>query len=343
MGLPERCGDRPIDVAERLAGLPVTALEPLGGGRNSRVYRVRTSDGDFALKHYPSRAEDPRDRLGAECRALTLMAHHGIASVPRVVAADAAGGVLLLSWLDGRPSGAIGAADIDRAARFLAEIHRLRDDPAAGDFGPASEACLSGREIQRQIDTRLDRLRQVPAQEARLHRLLAGSFADLSARCLAEARAMMAMAGQDFDADLPAEHRSLVPADFGFHNSLRRADGTLAFFDFEYFGWDDPVKLTADLLLHPGTLLAPALTGRFRRAAEAIYAGDPGFPARLAAFYRLFGLRWVLILLNEFLPERWQRRVAAGAAESWDAAKQRQLARAETLLAQLEEGSGGSR
>ena len=103
--------------------------------------------------------------------------------------------------------------------------------------------------------------------------------------------------GLDFDTVLPQEQRSLVPSDFGFHNALRRPDGTLAFFDFEYFGWDDPVKLTADVLLH--------------------------------------GLRWALIVLNEFLPDCWRRRVMAGARESWAVAKQKQLARAHEYLSHL--------
>jgi hypothetical protein len=106
----------------------------------------------------------------------------------------------------------------------------------------------------------------------------------------------------------------------------------LAFVDFEYFGWDDPVKLTADILLHPGTVLAPAQRQRFRRAALRLYGGDPGFGRRLSIFLPLFGLRWVLILLNEFIPERWSRRVLAGDSGTWSDAKARQLARARELL-----------
>ena len=70
---------------------------------------------------------------------------------------------------------------------------------------------------------------------------------------------------------MPHEWRSLVPSDFGFHNSLRRPDGSLAFVDFEYFGWDDPVKLTADILLHPGRPLAAPQRRRFRAAAARLY------------------------------------------------------------------------
>jgi hypothetical protein len=61
----------------------------------------------------------------------------------------------------------------------------------------------------------------------------------------------------------------------------------------------------------------------------------------LAAFYPLFGLRWVLILLNEFIPERWRRRVLAGAGENWIEAKARQLLLARELLASISEGAGG--
>ncbi|HYW60109.1 MAG TPA: aminoglycoside phosphotransferase family protein, partial [Xanthobacteraceae bacterium] len=116
----------------------------------------------------------------------------------------------------------------------------------------------------------------------------------------------------------------------------RRADGTLAFLDFEYFGWDDPVKLVADVLHHPGTPLAPRHASRFRAAALAVYGGNgDSFAARLRALYPLFGLRWVLILLNEFLPDRWRQRVVAGEAEPWAQAKARQLARASELFARL--------
>ena len=74
------------------------------------------------------------------------------------------------------------------------------------------------------------------------------------------------------------------------------------------------MKLTADILLHPGVALQPPQRRRFREAAERLYGDDPAF-ARAACrrYLPLFGLRWVLILLNEFIPERWQRRVLAGA------------------------------
>jgi hypothetical protein len=205
----------------------------------------------------------------------------------------------------------------------------------AAEQPPAAEACLSGREIERQIAERFSRLQGIALEEQELIDFLDQSFAPAFSQGCEQARRSMTAAGLDFGAELPQEWRSLVPSDFGFHNSLRRSDGSLAFVDFEYFGWDDPVKLTADMMLHPGNSLTPAQRKRFREAATQLYGGDPAFAQRLSAYLPLFGLRWVLILLNEFIPERWQRRVLAGDAGGWSDAKVRQLARAREFLMSL--------
>jgi hypothetical protein len=212
----------------------------------------------------------------------------------------------------------------------------MRVHPAGRAFRRvAAEACLSGREVELQIDRRLAALGRQGDAEPELARFLRHAFAPALATLLSRARSEMITVGLDFAKPLPQEQQSLVPADFGFHNCLRGTDGGLKFFDFEYFGWDDPVKLTADILQHPGTTLAPTQRARLREALLRIYGQQPTFAARLRALYPLFGMRWVLILLNEFLPERWRQRVAAGENDPWTHAKARQLARARGLLEQL--------
>src|SRR5262249_17269562 len=144
--------------------------------------------------------------------------------------------------------------------------------------------------------------------------------------------------GLSFAAPLPTESQSLCPSDFGFHNALRGPRG-LVFIDFEYFGWDDPVKLCCDFLLHPGMNLAGPLKEQFVAAILPIYGGDRSFARRLGLLYPLFAMRWCLILLNEFLPERWANRVHAGVALDWAAAKRRQLARATEMLSAVTAGN----
>src|SRR6185369_11997117 len=136
-------------------GARVDAIEPVRGGRNSRVYRVEAGGRRFALKRYPSRADDPRERLETEVEALGFMAACGLSNVPRVVAVDRERNFALLSWLDGVAVASVGDDDVAQAAAFLARIHDMRRG-AAGVFDrEAAEACLSGQRLQTQISERL--------------------------------------------------------------------------------------------------------------------------------------------------------------------------------------------
>lgn len=319
------------DIASKLVGRPLLRISKVGGGRNSRISRVETADGVFALKQYPSLEDDPRNRLGVETNALEWMALHGLDMVPHLVAVDAANNCVLLSWVEGAQVSDVGLADIDQAIEFLGALERLRRTVDFPTAQLASEACLSGAQIEHQIRMRFARLLAVE-DEPGLHAFLNGEFQNAFESQLLLARKTLSSAGLSFEAELGPEKRSLVPADFGFHNALRDESGRLTFLDFEYFGWDDPAKLTSDVLLHPGTPVADELRSRFRIAAENLYGNDPDFGTRLRALRPLFGLRWVLILLNEFHPERWRRRVLAGATDGWAEAKQRQLRAARAML-----------
>lgn len=311
---------------EGVIGAPVATCTQLASGRNARVFRLSSADGVFVLKQYPSRADDPRDRLGAERDALQWMERAGIVSVPRFLAADEMRNFALLSWVDGASVTEPGLSEVEQAAAFLAALYAANARIPYPSTRLASEACLSGAEIERQVRARMVRLKAIEG-EPDLQAFLDDDFAGALEGCVAAVRSRL-----DFDAELASQWRRPVPADFGFHNSLRNDEGRLFFLDFEYFGWDDPAKLAADLLLHPGTPLCSPLRERLRTLLLAVHAEDLGFAERLNAILPLFALRWTLILLNEFHPERWRRRLRTGESGEWRAVKSRQLDRARAML-----------
>ena len=139
-----------------------------------------------------------------------------------------------------------------------------------------------------------------------------------------------------FEHDISPTQRTLSPSDFGFHNALKKPDGSVVFLDFEYFGWDDPVRLVSDFLLHPGMDLSMDLKKKFLSGCLDIFSGDPEFTFRLKLLYPLIGIRWCMILLNEFLPERWARRQFAGSTNDMHQAQQRQLEKARQMLITIE-------
>ena len=149
----------------------------------------------------------------------------------------------------------------------------------------------------------------------------------------------LAAAGIGSDDVLAPHRRTLSPSDFGFHNAISSDAGPLVFVDFEYFGWDDPAKTVADFVLHPAMTLRADLCRAFTAAAHDVFASDPTYRARLGAYYPLFGIKWCLILLNEFLPESILRRRFAGVADGdLEDLRRAQLAKAEQMLCRVRLG-----
>ena len=228
---------------------------------------------------------------------------------------------VLLEWIEGSQICTPGAAEIDQALDFISRTHAAE---AGADFGLASEPCLCGADLFRHVGQRLEKLQQIAHQHADLK-----YFLEQELQASLEKASLQAQ-GANFS--VPLSQPALIPADFGFHNAIKTAAGKLYFIDFEYFGWDDPVRLAADFLLHPGMTLDPQHGQRFRQGMMDIYHSDKEFERRLQKLLPLYGLRWVLLLLNEFLPERWQARVFSGEQATWHQIKTQQLEKARLAL-----------
>ena len=129
--------------------------------------------------------------------------------------------------------------------------------------------------------------------------------------------------------ELPRLYQTLSPSDFGFHNALELPDRKLHWLDFEYFGWDDPVKLICDFIWHPAMQLSHELKQQWVSQCCKIFSDDPQLHSRLRQDWPLYGLRWCLILLNEFIPQQWvQRRLAQKRDSNYQQERQQQLQKA---------------
>jgi hypothetical protein len=298
-------------IGSRLAGARVAAAQPTRSGGNNRVFRLEMAEGPpLALKHYPS---DGRDRLGQEYDALSFLARHGITSTPRPVAKDADAFCALYQWFDGeaavlRPQG----DDADQLADFLIELQKLREAEGAQNLRNASASIFSPEAAIAQYEQRLDALRRASDDHPDLCAFLEGSLVPSTDAAIRQLRRRYAELGRDPAADLAPTHRALSPSDFGLHNALRAEDGRLRFIDFEYFGWDDPVKLMSDTAIHPGSDLPEASANHLiERLSRAFEASDDAFAIRRDVLYPVFKGIWCLIVLNAYLPDSRSRRAMA--------------------------------
>lgn len=298
-------------IGSRLAGARVASAQPARSGGNNRVFQLEMANGPpLALKHYPS---DGRDRLGQEYDALSFLARHGITSTPQPVAKDAHAFCALYQWFDGeaavlRPQD----DDADQLADFLIELQKLRDAEGAQNLRNASASIFSPEAAITQYEQRLDALRRASDDHPDLRAFIEGSLVPSTAVAIRQLRRRYAELGRDPTADLAPTHRALSPSDFGLHNALRAEDGRLRFIDFEYFGWDDPVKLVSDTAIHPGSDLPEASANRLiERLSRAFEASDDAFAIRRDVLYPVFKGIWCLIVLNAYLPDSRSRRAMA--------------------------------
>lgn len=328
--------DQQLESARRMASsvlcAPVDDIQAVGGGRNSRVYWVSLGNSHSrALKVYFHHASDNRNRMQTEFTSLAFLWLNGVRNVPEALIASSELGCAVYSWIEGRKFARwdVTAPEIDSAAAFLQRLLELRTAPGVESLGAASEACFSGSAIEENLRCRLEPLRN-QSESPELEAFLSSKFVPALDSMCQWSRGRL---GEAFQADLPRDARTLSPSDFGFHNALKTETGDTCFLDFEYFGWDDPAKTICDFLLHPGMLLPEALKRRFAQSTVGALPFRAGLRERVEAYYPLFGLKWCLILLNEFLPAHLLRRRFAGMSEAAGRIKQaEQLDKAERML-----------
>ncbi|MBT7557525.1 hypothetical protein HN615_11430 [Candidatus Woesearchaeota archaeon] len=284
---------------------PIKDIKKIEGRGNSRLYKVTTSVSDsFVLKEYPDLLIDSRKRLITEVEAFKAVEIFN--KTPKVVAFDEQKNIALYEWIEGVHLSKINDKHIIEALNFIEDIQSIKHKER---YKFASEACLSAEQLFSQINSRLDKVSSVDNND--LKDFVNLIFKPLWSKVLVWSKKHWPE--DNLVNDLPEFVQALSPSDFGFHNALLMDDGTLCFLDFEYFGRDDPVKLMADFVWHPGMDLDISQKVRWLKGALNIFKKDPNIYSRFHAAWPLYGLRWSLILLNEFLEDGWHKRLYANS------------------------------
>jgi hypothetical protein len=314
--------------------LDVSHVEQRRGRGNSRVFKLTSNlASDYLLKIYPDRQLDSRPRLETEFAACQELISR-MYPVAAPIAADKNLGWSLFKWVEGDsiecPDEQFLTCASDFIQRLNFDSHELK---AFDQFSLASEACLSGAEVVRQIQQRIHKLLKIESDA--LKAFLDQEYVPYFTLVTEVAREK---AGQLFDVPLERSLQIPSPSDFGSHNALRDTGGRVTFIDFEYFGWDDPVKLVSDFYWHPGMSLSDDLRRKWIEKSLSIFKKDKTYPQRLDAYLPLFGLRWCAIILNEYLKPVAASQIPEGnICEGSGVARTTQLLKAKNLLQTVKE------
>lgn len=323
-----------LALAETLASATVTSVKWVTRGGNSGLLEVVTDNGKkSALKLYPEHTG--HDRLNSEYNSIKVIkAHDTRSSVPSPLGCDLELSAAMYEWIEGEVVDRPNNEHMQQALDFLEQLHELRGLPAFENFKNASAAFLSGSSFEDQLKNRFHSLMLFAPKYPEMHDYLQHEMLPVIEEITSWVRSAWRIK-PCYDEPLPRSQQTLSPSDFGFHNAIERKNGKLVFIDFEYFGWDDPVKLIVDFSFHPGMVLNSALKQQWIEGTVKIYGEE--ILERLRLAWPMIGLCWCLILLNEYRGDVWLRRCAANAEKSRhrEAILTTQLRRSRDLLGMI--------
>ena len=290
-------------------------IENIAGRSNSRVYRVNAEDQDFVLKIYPDKKFDKRERLEVEYSSLEFLHKSGINNVPKVISRNLDLNIGLYEWIDGYQIFDIGVEEVNSALSFVKSLQKVSNlKKIKLPKYNASEACLSLNELVFQVEKRLNNLIILDVEKdlnSFLNNDFIPVFKKIKTNLFDSSKSIFSIHD-----DLIRSNQVLSPSDFGFHNAIMTKDRGVIFIDFDYFGWDDPVKLTTDFIWHPGMSINIQAKNLWVSEMKKLFSSDANFGERFALHQPMYGLRWCMILLNEFLPNVWEIRKHADSKKN---------------------------
>jgi thiamine kinase-like enzyme len=329
---------------EENLGCQLIDSERIGGGKNNQILKLTCDNGmKYVAKCYLGNQLDKRDRIGVEFQSSRFMWSNDIKDIPRAYFFDRKQSIAVYEYIDGTcflPE-QINEHDIDAAVNFLGKLEKLKNTKQSIKIPNASEAFFSVNDIIENIKFRkakLDTLKPDNQISHKLQSFLENDFSPFFVDLVNWSRNKLNKEGLTINDELIYKEKTLSPSDFGFHNAIKKDDDQIVFLDFEYFGWDDPAKMVSDFLLHPNPLMqiTNPLRNYFLNKIIKEFENYPKLMQRVKILHPFFGLKWCLIILNEFVPEFLSRREFADNGNlSRELRQMEQLTKSKTLLEML--------
>ena len=329
-----------VNVLLRHAGLSekILTIEAIHRGGNNQLYRINCLDQSYVLKKYFQHPEDLRDRLEAEYTFLNIAIDRAPGQTSTPLAKSEPDRAALYEFVEGVPvshASEVTPTHIKQAADFIAKLNCVSSERGMPGTAPASEACFSIETHISRVDDRLDELTGVLNSEVNNR-----DFEVFIGKLLARWQTVKTNVIQtcrrdpllDFSAELAPTERILSPSDFGFHNALIRNDGSAAFLDFEYAGWDDPAKLIGDFF---SQVSIPIDVDYFQVFVETAFGGREDYATlykRANLLLVVYKIKWCCIVLNVFLAKHLARRKFADSAINISEMRHSQLIKANKIL-----------
>ena len=288
-----------VDMGIKKSQIEIT---PLQGG-NNRVYKVITDNKNYVLKKYFKSDRDKRDRLHAEYLFFNYAQNCKTALIPDLLSCDMENSMALHEYVEGRKlkKGEIEKEHVRQALGFVRAInqHKNRKSSMGASLSFASEGCFSIEEHIQLMDRRITALSGMEIKDD----ISKEAEQFILAALVPEWKSIRVSLNSYLEKKkkLERDEQIISPSDFGFHNAILKNDNQVYFIDFEYAGWDDPVKMICDFFCQPGIPVPFRYFEYFTGGINDIIKSSYNLEEKAKLLLPLHRIKWCCIILNDFL------------------------------------------
>lgn len=299
---------------QEIAPYPYSQVELLKRDGNNKIIKFADKKNKkFVLKKY-SKVDNSYSTLENEYAAIKLLSEANL-PVPKAFFKDSQLGFALYEHIHTAIETPSKADIILHFSQFLCQLHHLSEASPLEIFPPARDFREKICDYKGHVDRRIRQIKQGLKNDPRfvsIQDFLEKKLLPIYDIVIKRYQADLLKYRLNESNPIHKKQKILSPSDFGIHNAIYRENHSFAFIDFEYFGWDDPVKLTADFIHHAGQ---ESISEEERLNILKQFAKnsplDEEFFKRLSLLLDLVGLEWILIILNIANPEVLERRMYA--------------------------------
>lgn len=304
-------------------------IHTISAGANNQVCKVVTSDNTYFLKCFAP-SYSAQYKLQNEFSFTQALFNAGIERVSTPLYYDKELLIALYQFIEGRPVTTITDWHINEAVEFI--IHSNSNDTLTEKLNIASESPNTLYGFIEIVQTRLTNL-----ASATVPKHCETPLKDILTQVQHK---LFALKQQTDDSWHHIIERSCVSAsDFGFHNAIEEHH-QVTFIDFEYAGLDTPWKLICDFYAQPAIPIPLSYLPHLLELS--IFSTVKRQPANFAIVFELTLLKWVLIMLNEFLPHvqarrkfSWNNSCINSTEQQLNKAQEKQLAKSAQYLSEI--------
>tara|TARA_B100000886_G_scaffold339847_1_gene306652 strand:+ start:1702 stop:2673 length:972 start_codon:yes stop_codon:yes gene_type:complete len=262
----------------------------INDGINSKIFLYANNREKFVVKLYKNIHRLKREKLFYK-----FLKINNLKFTPKLLSTDLKNKLIIFSFIKGKKVNKISNNDLDKLILFIRSLNlaKLKNLPLAIDGIKNRKNYLS------LCQKKINDLKYINNRKFSNKALIKFLNQTLLPRFEIIKKNLREKKFRKYLKIIENKYLIVSPSDIGFHNILKYKND-LYFYDFEYAGLDDPIKLICDFISQPDQQLSKSQKNKFinNKLFHKHNIKDIKFLVKI--FLPLHRIKWCCIMLNEF-------------------------------------------